>query len=126
MNLTQLCSRGWRWACCHRHNCPNTLQSFGMGRPVMSEPSLCNIYLPKIIMNICLCTCSMFLSTCCLDSSSQLDFFLKHVRITLVTLAQLWTSDFSPECKMQQNFMSLPPSYLWKLIETQDRLRLLR
>ena len=40
---------------CLRTTVPNTLSCFGKSRSVMSEPSLYNIYLPKMMMNICVC-----------------------------------------------------------------------
>ena len=40
---------------CLRTTVPNTLSCFGKRRSVMSEPSLYNIYLPKMMMNICVC-----------------------------------------------------------------------
>lgn len=44
---------------CLRTTVPNTLSCFGKSRCVMSEPSLYNIYLPKIMMNICVCLSSL-------------------------------------------------------------------
>ena len=44
---------------CLRTTVPNTLSCFGKSRRVMSEPSLYDIYLPKMMMNICVCLSSL-------------------------------------------------------------------
>lgn len=60
----------------------NTPIPFGRGRLIMSEPSLCSMYLPKITMSTCVClsrlqsTCNMWPSICRLGlQSSALNFF---------------------------------------------------
>lgn len=87
------------WILCPGTTAPNTLPSFGRGRLVMSEPSLCHMYLPRITMNICVClsslqsTCNASLSTCCLGQHFSTCFFLKPLKVTRAILAQLWASD---------------------------------